>query len=81
MGALAIYDELEASDVDHPAASFELFAFNKDAFAAVSFLVSFALARYIAFVNGRYNERFNNVCKTNGRECRKDSKSALAQDS
>jgi len=34
--------------------------------SALTFLVTFSLARYLGFLFGRYNERFNNCCKTNG---------------
>ena len=34
--------------------------------SAIAFLVAFSLARYIGFVVGRFNERFNHCCRVNG---------------
>jgi len=65
--ATVIYDHGVESDEDAELQlAFATMSIDGPTVSAIAFLVSFSLARYVGFVVGRYNERFNHCCACNG---------------
>lgn len=67
--ATSLYDEAISEDAKHSTldkAAFSRLSIDGSLVSALTFLITFVIARYLGFVISRYNERFNFCCKTNG---------------